>query len=77
MTKKDFWKKLPRERREELAISLGTTHEGLRQVFMYGQKTGAKRARALAEHTGIGAHEFCPEAFSVDDALSLNLKHEQ
>ena len=76
MTKKDFWRNLPREKREEMAISLKTTHEGLRQIFMYGQKTGAKKARALAAYTGIGAHEFCPAAFSADDVLSLNIAND-
>ena len=74
MTKKDYWKRLSRSRREELAVHIGTSTGYLRQVFMYDKKTGAKRARLLAAETGgvFGAHEFCPDAFSESDSLSIH-----
>jgi len=69
MNKRQFWTDLTRSEREAMANELGTTHESSRQVFMYGKKTSAIRARALAEYTGIGAHEFCP-AFNANDVLA-------
>ena len=62
------------EQKEALAKSAATSSGYLRQVFVYNRSTGATMARVLAEETGIGAHEFCPDAFSPDDVLSLNLK---
>ncbi|WP_297533466.1 hypothetical protein [Thalassolituus sp.] len=74
MTKKEFWKRLGRERKEAIANHVGTSTGYLRQVFMYDKKTGAKRARILAAETDglFGAHEFCPDAFSESDSLSID-----
>jgi len=73
MTKRKFWKGLTKDQRALLAERLGTSEGYLRQVFMYGKTTGAKRARAISAETGgaLGPHEFCPDAFSESDSLSV------
>lgn len=72
MTKREFWKKLEADQKQSMADEVGSTTAYLRQVFMYGRHTGAKKARQLAALTGgvVGAHEFCPEAYSELDCLS-------
>ena len=73
MTKKTFWKNLSAKEKRVVATSLGTSVDYLRQVFIYGKTTGPKRARELSAQTGgaIGAHEFCPDAYSEADSLSI------
>lgn len=74
MTKKMYWKGLTAAEKRALAIAIGTSVDYLRQVFVHGKKTGADRARRLFVETGgsVGAHEFCPGAFSEADRLDVN-----
>lgn len=74
MTKKQYWKTLNASERLALAEALNTSSEYLRLVFMHDKKTSAARARAISEYSKgvVGAHEFCPSAFSADDNLSTN-----
>ena len=73
MTKKDFWRKMKPKERDAFAKSVRSTPGHLRQVFMYDRRTSADLARDLFNATGgvIGAHEFCPGAFSEADRLCI------
>lgn len=73
MTKREFWKAATSEQKEAIAASVDSTVGYIRQVFMYDRQTSPKKARILSAQTGgaLGAHEFCPDAFSESDSLSV------
>lgn len=73
MKRKTYWKELNASQKAALADAVGTSVNYLRQVFIYGRRTGAHRARLLSAETGgvVGAHEFCPGAFSESDRLDI------
>ena len=73
MNKRAFWKAADKSKKRQIAASADTSVEYLRQVFMYDRACGAKKARLLSAATdgAIGAHEFCPDAFSESDSLSI------
>lgn len=60
---KKCWADMDSDQKKQLADSLGTTVEYLRQVFLYGKQTGALRAKKLGQNTGLEAADFRPDLF--------------